>query len=135
MMTYSNLRAIPTGHRRLMWLRVIFTAVLAAALGASAAAGQDQEDPLNKVHVAPPPAATPATGAPVGVEKPAETGKGALRVRPGEMIRMNVDMVLIPVTVTDPMNRLVTGLEQEDFQIFENNGAQPIRSFACEDAP
>ncbi len=31
-------------------------------------------------------------------------------------------MVLVPVTVTDPMNRLVTGLEKEDFQVFENNG-------------
>jgi Ca-activated chloride channel homolog len=71
----------------------------------------------------------------VGAEKPAVTGTASLRIRPGELIRMNVDMVLIPVTVTDPMNRLVTGLEQEDFQIFENSGAQQIRSFACEDAP
>ena len=48
---------------------------------------------------------------------------------------MNVDMVLVPVTVTDPMNRLVTGLEKEDFQIYENNGEQKIASFASEDAP
>ena len=48
---------------------------------------------------------------------------------------MNVDMVLVPVTVTDPMNRLVTGLEQEDFQVFENTAGQKIVSFASEDAP
>ena len=48
---------------------------------------------------------------------------------------MNVDMVLVPVTVTDPMNRLVTGLEKEDFQVYENNGEQKIASFASEDAP
>jgi Ca-activated chloride channel family protein len=48
---------------------------------------------------------------------------------------MNVDMVLVPVTVTDPMNRLVTGLERDDFQIFEMNGLQQIRTFANEDAP
>jgi Ca-activated chloride channel family protein len=48
---------------------------------------------------------------------------------------MNVDMVLIPVTVTDPMNRLITGLEQEDFQIFENGAQQQIKTFASEDAP
>ena len=48
---------------------------------------------------------------------------------------MNVDMVLVPVTVTDPMNRLVTGLEQEDFQLFESTGPQKIISFASEDAP
>jgi Ca-activated chloride channel family protein len=48
---------------------------------------------------------------------------------------MNVDMVLVPVTVTDPMNRLVTGLEQQDFQVFENNNGQNISTFAAEDAP
>ena len=48
---------------------------------------------------------------------------------------MNVDMVLVPVTVTDTMNRLVTGLEKEDFQVYENNGELKIASFASEDAP
>ena len=94
-----------------------------------------QDDPLNKVHVPAPSAATPATGAPKGAEAPALVGPDALKARPGSLIRMNVDMVLVPVTVTDPMNRLVTGLEQEDFKIFENNGEQHIKSFASEDAP
>ena len=40
------------------------------------------------------------------------------KMKPGSVIRMNVDMVLVPVTVTDPMNRLVTGLEKEDFPDF-----------------
>jgi len=96
---------------------------------------QAQDDQLNKVHVAPPSAATPDTGAPAGVEAPAATGTDALKIRPGALIRMNVDMVLVPVTVTDPMNRLVTGLEKEDFQIAENGGPQEIRTFANEDAP
>ena len=48
---------------------------------------------------------------------------------------MNVDMVLVPVTITDPLNRLVTGLEKEDFQVYENNGEEKIVSFASEDAP
>jgi Ca-activated chloride channel family protein len=48
---------------------------------------------------------------------------------------MNVDMVLVPVTVTDPLNRLVTGLEKEDFQVYENSGEERIVSFASEDAP
>ena len=93
-----------------------------------------QEDPLNKVHVEPPAEATPDTGTPKGAEKPAESGPGALKIHPGSFIRMNVDLVLVPVTVTDPMNRLVTGLEKEDFQIFENNKDQKIRTFASEDA-
>jgi Ca-activated chloride channel family protein len=110
---------------------------LAAAFCLSHAQAQDQDDQLNKVHVNPPAAGTaPAAGAaPTGAEAPADTGKGALKVHPGSFIRMNVDMVLVPVTITDPMNRLVTGLEQEDFQIYENNGQQKIATFATEDAP
>ncbi len=94
-----------------------------------------QEDPLNKVHVPPPSTTQPAEGAPKGAEAPAESGKSALRARPGALIRMNVNLVLIPVTVTDPMNRLVTGLEKQDFKIYENDGQQKILSFASEDAP
>jgi Ca-activated chloride channel homolog len=94
-----------------------------------------QDDPLNKVHVPPPSTSTPGTAEPKGAEAPPVSGPAGLRARPGSILRMNVDMVLVPVTVTDPMNRLVTGLEQEDFKIFENSGEQKIKSFAAEDAP
>ena len=115
------------------WLWVCGLAALLCVVRASA---QDQEDPLNKVHV-PPPSATPATNPaePKGAEAPAASGADSLKIHPGSRIRMNVDMVLVPVTVTDPMNRLVTGLEQEDFQLFESTGQQKIISFASEDAP
>ena len=94
-----------------------------------------QDDQLNKVHVPPPTTSAPVTAEPAGAEAPAATGPDALKIHPGSRIRLNVDMVLVPVTVTDPMNRLVTGLEQEDFQIYENSGQQKISSFASEDAP
>lgn len=95
-----------------------------------------QDDPLNKVHVPPPTAPnTNPAGPPAGVDAPIATGTASAKARPGSLIRMNVDMVLVPITVTDPMNRLVTGLEQEDFQVYENNGEQRIKSFAAEDAP
>jgi Ca-activated chloride channel family protein len=96
---------------------------------------QAQDDQLDKVHVAEPSATAPATDAPKGAEAPAVSGPDALKIHPGARIRINADLVLIPVTITDPMNRLVTGLEREDFQIFENNGKQKITSFASEDAP
>jgi Ca-activated chloride channel family protein len=94
-----------------------------------------QEDQLNKVHVQPPGASSALAAEPKGAEAAPEYGPGALHVRPGSYLRVNVDLVLVPVTVTDPLNRLVTGLEKEDFQLFENNGEQHIASFACEDAP
>ena len=68
-----------------------------------------------------PPRATPATGRTGGCGCACSDGAPE-RQSPGSLIRMNVDMVLVPITVTDPMNRLVTGLEQEDFQVYENNG-------------
>ena len=94
-----------------------------------------QEDQLNKVHVEPPGSSSAPTTEPKGAEAGPESGPAALRIHPGSFIRMNVDLVLVPVTVTDPLNRLVTGLEKEDFQVFENSGEQKIASFACEDAP
>src|SRR5204863_9790472 len=51
------------------------------------------------------------------------------------LIRSKVDLVLVPVTITDPMNRLVTGLDRENFQLFEGKEAQEIKHFSSEDAP
>jgi len=39
------------------------------------------------------------------------------------------------VTVTDDWNRIVTGLDKENFAIAENNSKQEIRHFSSEDAP
>jgi Ca-activated chloride channel homolog len=95
-----------------------------------------QEDQLNTVHVPPPATTAPlATGAPAGAEAAPLSGADALNSRPGSRIRMDVDLVLVPVTITDPMNRLVTGLEQDDFFVYENNSVQKIKTFATEDAP
>ncbi len=49
--------------------------------------------------------------------------------------KVEVDLVLVPVTVTDPYNRLVTGLRKEHFEIYEDNQSQEILYFSNEDAP
>src|SRR5579883_2255544 len=56
-------------------------------------------------------------------------------VLPKADIRIDSNLVLIPVTVTDPMNRFVTGLEKENFRILENGKEQTIAQFSSEDAP
>jgi Ca-activated chloride channel family protein len=56
-------------------------------------------------------------------------------VLPKANIRVDTSLVLIPVTVTDPMNRIVTGLEKESFRIFEDKKEQTITQFSSEDAP
>ncbi|HEX8712690.1 MAG TPA: VWA domain-containing protein [Terracidiphilus sp.] len=94
-----------------------------------------QDDPLNKVHVQPPSSSSAPATEPKGAEAPPDSGAAAMHVHPGSYIRLNTDLVLVPVTVTDPMNRLVTGLEQNDFEIYDDNNQQKISSFSCDDAP
>ncbi len=48
---------------------------------------------------------------------------------------MDVDLALVNVTVTDPYNRLVTGLEMENFRVFEDNVEQEVVTFSAEDVP
>jgi len=50
-------------------------------------------------------------------------------------IRVNSDLVLIPVTVLDRDDRSVVGLEKERFRVFEDKVEQVITQFAMEDAP
>src|SRR2546425_8736091 len=49
--------------------------------------------------------------------------------------KVDADLVLVPVTITDPMNRLVTGLDKENFNVYEGKEAQEIKHFSSEDAP
>jgi Ca-activated chloride channel homolog len=58
-----------------------------------------------------------------------------LKITPGKVIRSDVDLALVNVTVTDPYNRLVTGLEQDNFRVFEDTMEQEIVSFSSEDVP
>ena len=58
-----------------------------------------------------------------------------IRDRSNGTIRLDVKAILVPVTVTDPQDRPVEGLQKEDFQIFEDNVKQEIISSSIEDAP
>ena len=61
-------------------------------------------------------------------------GDPALRTHT-KPVKVDVNLVLVPVTITDPMNRLVTGLDRENFNIFEGRDQQVIKTFSSEDAP
>jgi Ca-activated chloride channel family protein len=49
--------------------------------------------------------------------------------------RVDVDMVQVPVVVTDGDGRFVRGLKQNDFRVFEDNQLQPLTHFANENIP
>jgi Ca-activated chloride channel family protein len=52
-----------------------------------------------------------------------------------EPIKVEVNLVLVPVSIVDPENRQVTGLQKENFEIFEGKERQQIQHFLSEDAP
>jgi Ca-activated chloride channel family protein len=109
-------------------LRALLWTLLVALCGWPArAAGQTE---VNDVHVVP---------REVEKAKTEEVAKQSMvspslntHVRP---LKVAVDLVLVPVTITDPMNRLVTGLGKENFELFEGSSKEEIKSFSSEDAP
>jgi Ca-activated chloride channel family protein len=106
------------------------------------------QNPLDEPHVLPP--AHPKvseSGVPPAIPVPAGSPKAPAGPVPNELvssaafktrekpIKANVELVLIPVTITDPLNRLVTGLDKENFTVLEGSAPQEIKNFSSEDAP
>jgi Ca-activated chloride channel family protein len=50
-------------------------------------------------------------------------------------IKMDVDLVLIPTTVTNSQHRYVSNLSKDNFEILEDKVEQKITEFGMEDAP
>jgi len=85
---------------------------------------------IDDVHVAP--RVTPSNGG--GTEGGGSSVDPSLKTHTKPM-KVDVNLVLVPVTITDPMNRLVTGLDKENFTVFEGKEQQELRTFSSEDAP
>ena len=84
-----------------------------------------QAQSSDRVHVAP---------RPEHIESADATGKSDLTIAT-KTLRVDVDLVLVPVTVTDTLNRPVLGLSKDDFQLLDGGREQQIRFFSSEDAP
>lgn len=52
-----------------------------------------------------------------------------------EIIKVETNLVTMPVSVLDRNGRFISGLRQQDFQIFENNAQQKIEYFASVEQP
>ena len=65
------------------------------------------------------------------------TAPGKSAADQGRAPRFSADstLVLIPATVTDPLNRFVLGLEKPDFHLLEDGMEQTITHLSGEDAP
>jgi Ca-activated chloride channel family protein len=100
--------------------------LLLTILGTAPASRAQSPVPVDDVHV------NPRIQPPPPPEK--QIMDPALRTHT-KPLQTNVELVLVPVTITDPMNRLVTGLDKENFSVFEGKDQQEIRHFSSEDAP
>jgi Ca-activated chloride channel family protein len=109
------------GKRFSAWLPIAILLVLSACSALPLAAQNSTEDVHIQPRIQPPPPAEPA-------------GDPALRTHT-KPYKVDVNLVLVPVTITDPMNRLVTGLDRDNFNLFEGKDQQEIRTFSSEDAP
>jgi Ca-activated chloride channel family protein len=57
------------------------------------------------------------------------------KLQPRQGLKLDVDLALVNVTVTDPYNRLVTGLDPDNFRVYEDNIEQEVVTFSSEDVP
>lgn len=65
--------------------------------------------------------------------KPRAEAPESERITPN--LRVDTNLVLVPITVTTPLNQIVTGMEKENFRLFEDKIEQEITYFASFDAP
>jgi Ca-activated chloride channel homolog len=83
---------------------------------------------IDDVHIAPREQMTMAA-------TEAHASAPAVELASASLIHTSVDLVLVPVTITDDRNRPVVGLEADNFQLFENKRPQAIKNFSSEDTP
>ena len=72
---------------------------------------------------------------PLQVTPPRRSKKAASGSPRADGLRIEVNVVLVPVVVTDAMNRPIEGLEKENFILSENDERREIEYFSTEDAP
>jgi Ca-activated chloride channel homolog len=128
---HSELAGIPCGifPLRSRGAFLLYTLVLAVAVATwlpPVSQAQTETDPINEVHIAP--------RVPVSEVAKKDLINPALETHT-KPIKVDTDLVLVPVTITDPMNRLVTGLDKDNFSVYEDKSKQEIRNFSSEDAP
>jgi len=75
------------------------------------------------------------TGQSARVETVAARRTTEFRGRSPSAIRLDVKLVLVPVTVTDPYERLVQGLRKTDFKVFDDGVEQQISQFYRDESP
>ena len=72
---------------------------------------------------------------PAGPATPPPSSADTPKIQKGQPIRTETEITLVGASVVDPMGRLVTGLQQENFRVYEDGVEQEIVRFSSEDVP
>jgi len=121
-------RWTPTSRPVVVFLLFVATAIFAAAQDVNVHIEPRKSDANTSGKSDNPPAKTDKDGK--------DAADPELSQRPhAKPILVDVDLVLVSVTVTDDWNRIVTGLEKENFAILEGSQTQEVRHFSSEDIP
>ncbi|MBX3280910.1 MAG: VWA domain-containing protein [Acidobacteria bacterium] len=123
-----------------MSIKRIFFLLLAVCVLGLAVFGQSDRSRRPRVAPTPIPTPTPDRGrppvlggaqnAPATVDTTAETTAGD-----DDVIRVETNLVTMPVSVLDRDGRFISGLTQRDFQIFENGAPQKVEYFQSVEQP
>jgi len=57
------------------------------------------------------------------------------QIAPRPNLRVDSDLILVPVAVVDQQNHPVTGLTQENFRVFDDGAERSVTTFAMDDEP
>ena len=134
--------------------------ISALVFGSSVGASSDQDRPRSTQAPAPSPTPatipaatptpTPQTTRPSGTDriaptlgepppppklKPTPTPTPPPEIDPGDILRINADLVQLHVRVIDRNNRPINNVAKDQFHVFEDGAPQPIESFTREDVP
>jgi len=72
---------------------------------------------------------------PLKVPAHSAASKPSATAAPSKSLKVNVNVVLVPVVVTDTANHPITNLEKENFALYEDGEQQEIQYFSTEDSP
>ena len=120
---------------RLLALALVLVAAFAAGSSAQSGRGAQPGGKANQRNARPETPATPSpTPIPATVEPTPSSDTNAVN-DDGEIIKVNTQLVSIPVRVMDKKGRFIAGLAKESFRVYEDGIEQEIAMFANEQQP
>ncbi len=108
---------------RMMILSVLFALLVLLSLTVPPGAVVGQQDPKKPAE------ASQSKGTEQG------PGRGKSEIKDDERIKLDTELVTLTITVTDPYSRLVTGLDRQHFEVYEDKVKQTIEFFNDDDVP